>query len=61
MVAAFLAAFNLVQTAERVDHNKNGKWDTEQPQQQITSHERASELNSVSIPATKFSSSQLAS
>jgi hypothetical protein len=31
-----------VQTAERVNQDKNGKRDTDQPQQQITSHENAS-------------------
>jgi hypothetical protein len=41
------------QAAERIDQHQNRKRYTEQPQQQITSHEHASlrGLNGVSIPA----------
>jgi hypothetical protein len=39
IVAAFLLHRILVQTAERVDQDQNGKRDTDQPQQQITSHD----------------------
>ena len=42
IVAAFLLHRILVQTAERVDQGQNGKRDTDQPQQQITSHKSAS-------------------
>ena len=42
IVAAFLLHRILVQTAERVDQGKNGKRNTVQPQQQITSHKSAS-------------------
>jgi hypothetical protein len=44
IAAAFLLHRILVQTAERVDQGQNGKRDTDQPQQQITSHESASGL-----------------
>jgi hypothetical protein len=42
IVAAFLLHRILVQTAERVDQDQNGKRDTDHPQQQITSHESVS-------------------
>ena len=44
IAAAFLLHRILVQTAERVDQDQNRKRDTDQPQQQITSHESASGL-----------------
>ena len=44
IAAAFLLHRILVQTAERVDQDHNRKRDTDQPQQQITSHESASGL-----------------
>jgi hypothetical protein len=44
IAAAFLLHRILVQTAERVDQDQNRKRDTDQPQQQITSHDSASGL-----------------
>ncbi len=47
IVAAFLLHRILVQTAERVDQDQNRKRDTDQPQQQITSHQSASSYGPI--------------